>query len=148
MIVSLHSSKNNGEYVDEVMGHRTFFSDPSVRVEVSPSSVRILNTPPYNQIILTSNATALQDGERAPLAIRIEWSRRSKPPMGIERVSNIISSQYEVSGSPEEGYWSQLNVTESDTVNAITYRCTVRLASDQSGSTRDHADVPVEVIGK
>lgn len=124
------------------------FSGPSVRVEVSPTSVRILNTPPYNRIVLTSNATALQDGERAPLAIRIEWTRRSKPPIGIEHVTNIVSSQYEVFGSPEEGYWSQLNVTESDSVNAITYRCTVRLASDRTGRIRDHVDVPVEVIGK
>lgn len=113
-----------------------------------PSSVRILNVHPYNQIFLNSSAIALQDGERAPLEIRIEWSRRSKPPVGIEHVMGIVSSRYEVFGSPEEGYQSQLNVTESDTVNTITYRCTVRLASDGTGSTRDHVDVPIEVIGE
>ena len=93
----------------------TLSLDPLVVVESSPES---LTTSPNNQFSINCTARAEIDGE--PLNVTIEWIRIViSPPSGP---SELMSTLYTTSGSPERGYQSVLTTSENDTVNT-TYNC-------------------------
>ena len=95
---------------------------PSLVVQTSPSSIRILNVPPYNQFTVTCTASAEVNGQRVPLEMTLEWKRKSEPSSGAAS----FSTDYETTGSPEDGYQSNLTTTETDTENTISYCCRAR----------------------
>ena len=114
---------------------------PSVVVESSPSSVRILNVPPYNQFTVTCTARAEVGGETVPLEMTVDWVRRAGP----DSFSDVSSTEYETTGSPEDGYQSTLTTTETDTENTITYRCRAKLVG--GSSIRGITDTTLNVVG-
>ena len=99
---------------------------PSLVVQASPSSIRILNVPPYNQFTVTCTASAEVNGQRVPLEMTIGWIHRSESSSGAALFSNVPSTDYVTTGSPEDGYQSILTTTETDTENTTTYRCRAR----------------------
>jgi len=117
-----------------------------VVVESSPSSVRILNVSPYNQFTVTCTARAEVEGETVPLEMTVDWVRRAQPSSGDATFSDVPSTEYETTGSPEDGYQSTLNTTETDTENTISYRC--RAALDIDSSVQQNDDTVVTVFGK
>ena len=118
---------------------------PSVVVESSPSSVRILNVSPYNQFTVTCTARAEVEGETVPLEITVDWLRRTQPRSGAATFSDVPSTEYETTGSPEDGYQSTLTTTETDTENMITYRC--RAALVVNSSVQGITDTTLNVVG-
>ena len=99
---------------------------PSLVVQTSPSLIRILNVSPYNQFTVTCTASAEVNGQRVPLEMTIEWVRRSEPSSGAASFTDVFSTDYETTGSPEGGYQSILTTSETDTENTISYRCRAR----------------------
>ena len=95
-------------------------------VQTSPSSIRILNVPPYNQFNVTCTASAEVNSQRVPLEITVGWKRRSQSSDGAAAFSDVPSTDYETTGSPEDGYQSILTTTETDTESTISYRCRAR----------------------
>ena len=117
-------------------------ADPSVVVETSPPSVQVPDESPYNQFTVICTASAEVEGEMVPLALIVEWTRRS----GSDGTSDIPSTEYETTGSAEDGYQSILITTETDTENMITYRCSAALDIDNSIQQNDYT--VVTLIGK
>ena len=111
-------------------------------VETSPPSLQVPDVSPYNQFTVTCTARAEAGGEIVPLALTVGWTRQS----GSDGASAVPSTEYETTGSPEDGYQSTLNTTESDTENTITYHC--RAALDIDSSIQQNDDTVVTVIGK
>ena len=72
----------------------------------------------------------------------MDWIRRSKSSSGVASFSDVSSTDYETTGSPEDGYQSILTTTETETVNTITYRCRAR-----STAGRVTSDSTLEVVG-
>jgi len=99
---------------------------PSLVVQTSPSSIHILNVSPYNQFTVTCTASAEVNGQRVPLEMTMDWKRRSEPSSGAASFSDVPSTDYETTGSPEDGYQSILTTTENDTESTISYRCRAR----------------------
>ena len=99
------------------------FAAPSLVVQTFPSSIHILNVFPYNQFTVTCTASAEVNGQSVPLEMTIDWVRRSQPSGGVATFSNVSSTEYVTTGSPEDGYQSILTTTEIDTENTISYRC-------------------------
>ena len=100
---------------------------------------------PYNQFTVTCNVSAEAEGETVPLEMTVDWVRRTQPSSGDATFSNVPSTEYETTGSPEDGYQSTLNTTETDTENMITYRCRARLV--RGSSIRGIADTTLNVVG-
>ena len=111
-------------------------------VETSPPSLQVPDVPPYNRFNVTCTARAEAGGEMVPLALTVEWTRQS----GSDGASAFPSTEYETTGSPEDGYQSTLTTTETDTENTITYHC--RAALDIDSSVQQNDDTVVTVIGK
>ena len=99
------------------------FAAPSLVVQTFPSSIRILNVFPYNQFTVSCTASAEVNGQSVPLEMTIDWVRRSQPSGGVATFSNVSSTEFVTTGSPEDGYQSILTTTEIDTENTISYRC-------------------------
>ena len=118
---------------------------PSMVVESSPSSVRILNVSPYNQFTVTCTARAEVGEETVPLEMTVDWLRRAQPSSGGATFSYVPSTEYETAGSPEDGYQSTLNTTEIDTRNMIRYRCRSRLVG--GSSVQGTTDTTLNVVG-
>ena len=118
---------------------------PSLVVQTSPSSIRILNVSPYNQFTVTCTASAEVNGQRVPLEMTVEWFRRSQPSSGSATFSDISSTEYVTTGSPEDGYQSILNTTETDTENSISYRCRANNAMESLNWVT--SDTTLEVVG-
>ena len=72
----------------------------------------------------------------------MEWTWQS----GSDGASDVPSTEYETTGSPEDGYQSTLITTETDTENTIIYHC--RAALDIDSSVQQNEDTVVTVIGK
>ena len=121
-------------------------------MDTSPSSVCVLNVPPYNQFTVTCTARAEIDGETVPLEIIIRWTRISVSQSGSMNISmtasQISSTEYNTTaiGSPNRGYQSILTTTETDIANTITYRCRATPAED-SAKIRQTSDITVTVEG-
>ena len=97
--------------------------------------------PPYNQFTVTCTARAEVGGETVPLEMTVDWIRRA----GRYSFSDVPSTEYETTGSPEDGYRSTLNTTETDTRNMISYRCRARLVG--GSSIRGITDTTLNVVG-
>ena len=110
--------------------------DPLLIVETSPES---LTTSPNNQFSINCTARAEIDGQSIPLDI--EWVRIViSPPSGP---SELMSTLYTTTGSPERGYQSVLTTSENDTVNTTIYRCIATTSNHSS-----YSDTTVLVEGK
>ena len=75
---------------------------------------------------MTCTARAEVDGQGFPILLLMAWSRITKSLSGSMNESDVKSTEYVRSGSPESGYQSILTTTENDTVNMIIYRCRAR----------------------
>ena len=73
------------------------------------------------------------------------WIRRSESSSGAVSFSDVPSTDYETTGSPEDGYQSILTTTENDTENTISYRCRARDAMENIYWVR--SDSSLEVVG-
>ena len=72
----------------------------------------------------------------------IEWIRIViSPPSGP---SELISTLYTTSGSPERGYQSVLTTSENDTVNTVIYHC-IATAHNYSSTSNDTAMIIIKV---
>ena len=111
-------------------------------VETSPPSLQVPDVSPYNQVTVTCTASAEVGGETVPLALAVEWTRQS----GSDGASSVPSTEYETTGSPEDGYQSTLTASETDTENTISYRCRANLVVD--GSIQERSDTDLTVVGK
>ena len=119
-------------------------------VDTSPSSVYVLNVPPYNQFTVTCTARAEIDGETVPLEIIIRWTRITVSQSGSMNTSSVPSTDYNTTaiGSPNRGYQSILTTTETDTDNTIAYRCRAWLLDDSDTTTiTQTSDITVTVEG-
>ena len=119
---------------------------PSMVVESSPSSVRILNVSPYNQFTVTCTARAEVEGETVPLEMTVDWVRRAQPSSGYAAFLDVPSTEYETTGSPEDGYQSTLTTTETDMENTIKYRCRAALVVDSN--IKETNDTDLTVVGE
>ena len=75
----------------------------------------------------------------------MDWIRRSEFSSGAVSFSDVSSTDYETTGSPEEGYQSILNTTENNTENTISYRCRARDAMESL--SWESSDSTLEVVG-
>ena len=120
---------------------------PTLVVQTSPSSVRVLDVAPYNQFTVTCTARAEFNGEGIPYSMTIDWIRR-KQTDGAVTFEDVDPTQYETTVIRDNGYQSILTTTETDTQNMITYRCRAQL-TDEGGNdlgimTTDTTDVEVQ----
>ena len=109
-----------------------FLTDPILTVEVSPSSVTIS---PNDQFTVTCTARAEVDGQGLPVEV-LRWVRITNSLFGSVNTFRLNSTEYDITrtGSPENGYQSNLTTTEYDTVNMIIYRCRARISTSQNFS--------------
>ena len=75
---------------------------------------------------MTCTASAEVNSQRVPLEITVGWKRRSQSSDGAATFSDVPSTDYVTTGSPEDGYQSILTTTETDTESIISYRCRAR----------------------
>ena len=122
---------------------------PTLVVQTSPSSVRVLDVAPYNQFTVTCTARAEFNGEGIPYSMTIDWVKRKETERGTMTFEDVDPAQYETAVLPDHGYQSILTTTETDTQNMISYRCRARL-TDEGGNDLDitrTATTDVEVQG-
>ena len=97
--------------------------------------------PPYNQFTVICTARAEFKGETLPLEMTVVWVRRTRQ----FSFTNIPSTDYVTTGSPEDGYQTILTTTETDTRSTIIYRCSARHVVDSS--VRGISDTTLRVVG-
>ena len=113
-----------------------FIIDLTVVVQISPSSVRILDVAPYNQFTVTCTARAEVNREVVPCNLTIAWIRRKEKEPSKVTFEDVDTMQYETTVLPDNGYKSILATTENDTQNIIGYRCRAEL-TDKGGNDDD-----------
>ena len=96
---------------------------------------------PYNQFTVTCTARTEVGEETVPLEMTVDWVRRAGPAT----FSDVPSTEYVTTGSPEDGYQSTLTTTETDTENMIRYRCRAALVG--GSSIRKTTDTTLNVVG-
>ena len=94
---------------------------------------------------MTCTASAEVNGQRVSLEMTVDWIHRSEPSSGAATFSDVPSTDYETTGSPEDGYRSILTTTENDRVNTISYRCRARDAMESLSWVT--SDSSLEVAG-
>ena len=125
-----------------------FFSPaPTLVVQTTPSSLHILDVSPYNQFTLSCSARAELEGKTVPLNIIMDWIVRKETLYSLSSFSAVPSTRYRTTGSPEDGYLSILNTTETDTVSTISYRCRAKLVVHQNIIKMMTKDTAVKVLG-
>ena len=120
---------------------------PTLVVQTTPSSLHILDVSPYNQFTVFCSARAELEGETVPLTIIMDWRVRKDKPSSPSSFSAVPSTRYRTTGSPEDGYLSILNTTETDTVNTTSYRCRATLVVGINIIERKIIDTAVKVVG-
>ena len=75
----------------------------------------------------------------------MDWIRRSQPSSGAASFTDVFSTDYVTTGSPEDGYQSILTTSETDTENTIIYRCRARDAMESL--SWETSDSTLEVVG-
>ena len=113
-------------------------------VQISPSSVRVLDVAPYNRFTVTCTARAELNGEVIPYSMTIEWIRREQPDGGAVMFEDVDPTQYETTMLPDHGYQSILTTTETDTQNMISYRCKGKFNIDKAVVGQDSTNVNVQ----
>ena len=101
--------------------------DLTLVVQISPSSVRVLDVAPYNQFTVTCTARAEVNGEVVPYNLTIAWIRRKEEDPSKPTFAVVDPTQYDTTVLPDHGYQSILTTTENDTQNIIGYRCRANL---------------------
>ena len=81
-------------------------------METSPSIVRILDVPPYNQFTLSCTVWAEALGEKIPLPLTIDWIKRVQLGSNV-RFSPVTPEDPQLSPDPAEGYHSILRASET-----------------------------------
>ena len=135
------SEKSNQKAIMNYYGHCIMsIIEPILTVEVSFSSVTIS---PNDQFTVTCTARAEVDGQGLPVEV-LRWVRITTSPSGSVNAFRLNSTEYDITrtGSPENGYQSNLTTTENDTVNMIIYRCRARISD-----TKNFSDVIVTIEG-
>ena len=122
---------------------------PTLVVQTTPSSLHILDVSPYNQFTVSCSARAELEGETVPLTIIMDWIVRKETPSSFASFIRVPSTRYRTIGSPEDGYLSILNTTETDTVNTISYCCkaTLQINNNIFNNNIMFNDTAVEVMG-
>ena len=120
---------------------------PTLVVQTTPSSLLILDVSPYNQFTVSCSARAELEGETVPLTIIIDWRVRKDKPSSPSSFSAVSYTRYRTTGSPEDGYLSILNTTETDTLNTISYHCIATLVAGTNIIQRKYSDTAVKVVG-
>ena len=121
---------------------------PTLVVQTSPSTLRILDVSPYNHFIVSCSARAELEGENVLLTIIMDWIVRKKKRSLLPSFSAVPSTEYRTVGSPDDGYLSILNTTETDTVSTTSYRCRAKLAVNKIDIIRMmYKDTAVKVMG-
>ena len=67
---------------------------PTLVMETSPSIVRILDVPPYNQFTLSCTVWAEALGEKIPLPLTIDWIKRVQLGSNVRFSPGCLSSAY------------------------------------------------------
>ena len=116
-------------------------------MQTTPSSLHILDVSPYNQFTVSCSARAELEGATVPATINMDWSVRKDKPSSLSSFSAVSSTRYRTTGSPEDGYLSILNTTETDTVNTISYHCRATLVAGTNIIQKKYSDTAVEVVG-
>ena len=119
---------------------------PTLVVQTTPSSLHILDVSPYNQFTVSCSARAELEGETVPSYIIIDWRVKKDKPSSPSSFSAVSSTRYRNTGSPEDGYLSILNTTETDIVNTISYCCRANLVAG-TNIERKSIDTAVKVVG-
>ena len=116
-------------------------------MQTTPSSLHILDVSPYNQFTVSCSARAELEGEIVPLTISMDWIVRKQKPSSLSSFSAVPSTRYRTTGSPEDGYLSILNTTETATVNTISYQCRATLVVGTYIILKKKNDTAVKVVG-
>ena len=117
-------------------------------METSPSIVRILDVPPYNQFTLSCTVWAEARGERVPLPLVIDWIKRVESGSNI-RFTPMISEEPHLSPDPADGYHSILRGSETSSAGSTRYRCRASFVRDARGATEiQTSDSFIAVVGK
>ena len=103
-------------------------------METSPSIVRILDVPPYNQFTLSCTVKAEALGEKIPLPLTIDWIKRVKLGSNV-RFSPVTPEDPQLSPNPAEGYHSILRASETSSFGSTFYRCRASFVRDAGGAT-------------
>ena len=120
---------------------------PTLVVQTTPSSLRILDVYPYNQFTVSCSARAELEGETVPLTITMDWIVRKQMPFSPSSFSAVPSTRYRTTGSPGDGYLSILNTTETDIVSTISYHCRANLVVGTIIIQRKKIETAVKVVG-
>ena len=118
----------------------------SLTVETSPSIVRILDVPPYNQFTLSCTVWAEAQGERVPLPLTIDWIKRVESGSNV-RFTPLVSEEPHLSPDPADGYHSILRGSETSSAGSTRYRCRASFVTDGTTHNKTH-DSLVAVVGK
>ena len=111
-----------------------FIIDLTLVVQISPSSVRVLDVAPYNQFTVSCTARAEVNEEFVPYNLIILWRRRKENDTSAVTFKDVDPMQYETTVLPDHGYKSILTTTENDTQNIIGYRCIAELTDRGSNN--------------
>ena len=125
------------------------YLDPKLVVQISPSSVRVLDVAPYNQFTVSCTARAEVNEEVVPYNLIILWIRRENNT-GVVTFKDVDPMQYETSVLPDHGYKSILTTTENDAQNIIGYRCRAKLTdrgSKKNKTIQATCTITMEVQG-
>ena len=120
---------------------------PTLVVQTTPSSLRILDVSPYNQFTVSCSARAELEGETVPLTISMDWIVKKQKPPSPTSFSAVPSTRYRTTGSPKDGYLSILNTTETDIVNTISYQCKANFVVGTNIIQRKKNETAVKVVG-
>ena len=120
---------------------------PTLVVQTTPSSLHILDVSPYNQFTVSCSARAELEGETVPLTITVDWIVRKQKPSSPSSFFAVPSTRYRTIGSPEDGYLSILNTTETDTASTITYQCKATLVVGTNIIQKKKNETTVKVVG-
>ena len=77
----------------------------------------------------------------------MDWIVRKETLYSLASFFAVPSTRYTTTGSPEDGYFSILNTTETDTVSTISYRCKANLVVNRNIIITMTKDTAVKVMG-
>ena len=102
---------------------------------------------PYNQFTVSCSARVELEGKTVPLNIIMNWIVRKETLYSLASFSAVPSTRYRTTDSPEDGYLSILNTSETDTVSTISYRCRANLVVNMNIIITMTKDTAVKVMG-
>ena len=105
-----------------------------------PETQRVLDHEEYNSFTITCSASGTAG--TTPLVLGfVSWDRR----VDSGEFQPVSTDSYSpLTGSPEDGYVSRINGTESTASTTVQFRCTAALTETSSFSTTSTATVTVQ----